>query len=243
MTARYDRIGRTYATTRQPDPRIAARIDVALGSARTVVNVGAGTGSYEPFPARKVVAVEPSAVMIAQRPPGSAPVVQATAEALPFPDGAFDAALAVLTIHHWSDVEAGVAELHRVAGRIVVFTFDADAQRRYWLFDEYLPDVADIELQCTITPARLAELLGGAAVTAVPISRDCTDGFMCAWWRRPAAYLDPHVRAGISTLASLDATDGLRALEADLRTGAWHERHVDLLTLDELECGYRLIVI
>ncbi len=166
MTARYDRIGRTYATTRQPDPRIAARIDVALGSARTVVNVGAGTGSYEPFPARKVVAVEPSAVMIAQRPPGSAPVVQATAEALPFPDGAFDAALAVLTIHHWSDVEAGVAELHRVAGRIVVFTFDADAQRRYWLFDEYLPDVADIELQCTITPARLAELLGGAAVTA-----------------------------------------------------------------------------
>jgi SAM-dependent methyltransferase len=241
MTARYDDIGTTYAATRRPDPRLAARIHAALGPARTVVNIGAGTGSYEPDPPRQVVAVEPSAAMIAQRPPGAAPVVQATAQALPFPDAAFDAALAVLTIHHWGDVEAGIAESRRVAGRLVVFTFDPEVLGRCWLVAEYLPQAA-AELARVVTPARVAGLLGGAAVTPMPVPYDCTDGFLCAWWRRPEAYLDPRVRAGISTFASIDASAGLRALEADLRSGAWHERHAGLLALDELECGYRLVV-
>jgi SAM-dependent methyltransferase len=243
MAARYDAIGRTYTATRQTEPRIAARIWAALGDARTVVNVGAGTGSYEP-PDREVTAVEPSEVMIAQRPPHAAPAVQASAEALPFADDSFDAAMAVLTLHHWTDWRAGCAELKRVAReRVVVFSWDPTFRGRMWLSAEYFEalswqDVADFPS----LPDQAAAL--DADIEVVPIPWDCRDGFFSAFWRRPEAYLDPAVRAGISTMARREAelADGLARLRADLDSGEWARRHADLLELEELDVGYRLLI-
>ena len=244
MAARYDAIGRTYTATRATEPRIAARIWAALGDARTVVNVGAGTGSYEP-PDRDVTAVEPSAVMIAQRPPGAAPAVQAGAEALPFADASFDAAMAVLTLHHWSDYGAGCAELRRVArDRVVVLSWDPAYVERLWLGPEYLPRIMDEDAAGFPSLAAQAAALD-AEVEVVPVPWDCRDGFMSAFWRRPEAYLDPAVRAGISTLARRteeELAEGLARLRADLESGAWARRHADLLERDELDLGYRLLV-
>jgi SAM-dependent methyltransferase len=240
--ALYDRLGRTYATTRREDPRIAAAIHAALGDARRVVNIGAGAGAYEPRD-REVIAVEPSPVMVAQRPAGAAPVVQAVAESLPFGDADFDAAMAILTVHHWADLEAGIAELRRVARRVVILSWDQATTGRFWLVRDYLPEVADYDSRAPTTQ-RLVELLGGADVTPVAVPHDCADGFMAAWWRRPAAYLDPEVRAGISSLSLLEGRIelGLRRLARDLESGRWHERYEYLLELDELDAGYRLIV-
>jgi SAM-dependent methyltransferase len=243
MADRYDAIGRTYTATRQTEPRIAAQIWAALGDARTVVNVGAGTGSYEP-PDRDVTAVEPSAVMIAQRPPGAAPAVQAGAEALPFADASFDAAMAVLTLHHWGDWRAGCAELRRVArGRVVVLSWDPAYRRRFWLGPEYFDHLVDPDAEGFPSLAEQAAALD-AEVEVVPVPWDCRDGFFSAFWRRPEAYLDPAVRAGISTLAGREAelADGLRRLRADIESGDWARRHADLLERDELDLGYRLLV-
>jgi hypothetical protein len=242
--ALYDRIGDGYARTRQPDPRIAAALETALGDAVTVVNVGAGTGSYEPA-GRRVTAVEPSAEMIAQRAAAAAPAVQGRAERLPFPDRSFDAATAILTVHHWEDVEAGLAELRRVAARVVVLTADPDQFERFWLVAEYLPGIGALDRAKFLPVARMRELLGGAAVMPVPIPHDCADGFLGAYWRRPEAYLDPDVRAGMSSFRLLDRDEveaGLSRLADDLRGGAWHRRHGDLLDRDELDLGYRLLM-
>jgi SAM-dependent methyltransferase len=246
MAARYDAIGRTYTATRGTDERLAARIWDALGDARTVVNVGAGTGSYEP-PDREVTAVEPSSVMIAQRPPGAAPAVQASAEALPFDDRSFDAAMAVLTIHHWNDFPAGAAELRRVArDRVVVFSWDPTYVGHMWLGPEYFPpEHAQQDVAGFPSLAEQAAAFGDAEVEVVPIPWDCRDGFFSAFWRRPDAYLDPTVRAGISTLAKRseeELAEGLARLRADLDSGAWERRHADLLERDELDLGYRLLV-
>ena len=241
---KYDEIGRTYARTRATDPRIAAAIWDALGDARTVVNVGAGTGNYEP-PDREVTAVEPSAVMIAQRPPDAAPVVQASAESLPFEDGSFDAAMAVLTIHHWSDWRRGIEEMRRVARRIVLFSWDPSFARRLWISAEYFPQLIDEDVRSFPSLADQAGAVRATSVTAVPIPWDCTDGFYGAHWRRPEAYLDREVRAGISVLARREPDElapGLERLRADLESGAWAERHADLLERDELDLGYRLLV-
>jgi SAM-dependent methyltransferase len=243
MDAHYDAIGRTYTATRQTEPRIAARIWAALGAARTVVNVGAGTGSYEP-PDREVTAVEPSAVMIAQRPPGAAPAVQASAEALPFADASFDAAMAVLTLHHWKDWRAGCAELLRVArGPVAVLSWDPSYRRRFWLGPDYFDHLVDPDAEGFPSLAEQAAALD-AEVEVVPVPWDCSDGFFSSFWRRPEAYLDPAVRAGISTLAGREPAlaDGLRRLRADIESGAWARRHADLLELDELDLGYRLLV-
>jgi SAM-dependent methyltransferase len=242
--ARYDAIGRTYTATRRTEPRVAARIWEALGAARTVVNVGAGTGSYEP-PDRDVTAVEPSAVMIAQRPPGAAAAVQARAEALPFADASFDAAMAVLTLHHWDDWRAGCAELRRVAReRVVVFSWDPKFRRRFWLGPEYFDRFVDEDVDPFPPLDEQVAALDGR-VEVVPVPWDCADGFFSAFWRRPEAYLDPAVRAGISTLAKrtdAELADGLARLRADIDSGAWARRHADLLERDELDLGYRLIV-
>jgi SAM-dependent methyltransferase len=237
----YDEIGRTYAATRRPDPRIEATIRAGLGDAASVVNVGAGAGSYEP--PQTVLAVEPSAAMIAQRPPGSAPAVQATAERIPLADGACDAALAVLTIHHWADQERGVAEMRRVAGRVVILTWDPDYAEAFWLVRDYLPESAALDRRRMPAIAAVSGWMGGARVTRVPVPHDCVDGFFGAYWRRPAAYLDPHVRAGMSNLSLLGAPvdRAVRALRADLECGAWRERNRDLLELDALDLGYRLL--
>jgi SAM-dependent methyltransferase len=242
----YETIGLGYRTRRVADPRLERLVDAALGDARHVVNVGAGAGSYEPRD-RGVVAVEPSAVMLDQRPAGAAPAVRGVAEALPFPGGAFDAALAVLTIHHWTDPFAGLAELRRIAGRQVVFHFDLEVCRRFWLAG-YFPAALALDDTRSPTVAEVVDALGGpgrARVEMLPVPHDCTDGFMAAYWRRPDAYLDAGVRAGISSFAQLgDAAtaDGVERLRADLESGAWHERHAGLLALDEFDGGYRLIV-
>jgi SAM-dependent methyltransferase len=237
----YDQIGRTYASTRRPDPRVEAAIRAALGDARSVVNVGAGSGSYEP--PQTVLAVEPSAAMIAQRAESAAPAVQATAERIPLPDGACDAALAVLTIHHWDDPARGVAEMRRVARRVVILTWDPGFAEAFWLVRDYLPESAALDRGRMLPIAHVCEWMGGAEVMPVPVPHDCVDGFFAAFWRRPEAYLDPRIRAGMSNLSLLGAPVGraVAALRADLDSGAWRERNRDLLELEELDLGYRLL--
>jgi ubiquinone/menaquinone biosynthesis C-methylase UbiE len=241
----YDTIGATYTVTRRTEPRIAAQLWAALGDARTVLNVGAGTGSYEP-PGRDVTAVEPSPVMRAQRPAGAAPCVAATAESLPFADQSFDAAMAFSTIHHWQDPIAGLREMRRVARRVVVFTVDPRERtwgHRFWLTRDYLPEVAGL-VAGRPSLAELARAIG-ARTEPVPIPWDCADGFFEAYWRRPQAYLDENVRRGISVWASVgpDAEQrAVRSLRGDLASGRWAERNRDLVDLEAAELGLRLLI-
>jgi SAM-dependent methyltransferase len=244
----YDLIGRTYTSTRRPDRRIAAQIELALGDARTVLNVGAGAGSYEPA-GRDVTAVEPSAVMRAQRAAGAARCVDATAEALPFEDDAFDAATAILTVHHWADPAAGLAELRRVTrDRVVVLHWDQDVTEAFWLLADYLPSVAAFD-RGRWTPlediVRGIDAGTGARIEPVPIASDCSDGFAAAYWARPEAYLDPVVRAGMSILSGRDSDPqtvaGLARLAAEIRDGRWLSKYGHLLEHDSLDGGYRLV--
>jgi SAM-dependent methyltransferase len=242
---RYDRIGRTYSSTRVADPRIAAQIRDALGCAERVVNVGAGTGNYEPDD-RFVVAVEPSGTMLAQRSPGSASATQAAAEALPFRDGAFDAALATLTVHHWTDLDAGLREMQRVARGQVVFYFEPDWAERLWLVSEYFPEVRALETERRAPDGdRLAARLDVRRIEPILVRSDCRDGFGGCFWNRPEAYLDPVVQEGMSFFAQLDPGSrrrGTDRLRDDLASGAWDDRHGHLRVLDEIDIGYRLLV-
>ncbi len=240
MTARYDTIGINYAELRRPDPRIAAAIDKALQRAETVLNVGAGTGSYEP-PGREVTAVEPSREMIRQRPPSAAPVIQASAENLPFADGAFDASMAILTIHHWPDKQAGLREMRRVTrGRIILLTFDP--AHRPWLTD-YLPELAVLDKAQMPASGDYERWLGPVDVVPVPIPADCSDGFLYAYWRRPHAYLDPRIRSGSSSFWVLKDVDrGLEKLRRDLDSGEWQRRYAHLVALESYDAGYRLVI-
>jgi SAM-dependent methyltransferase len=241
----YDTIGSSYTVTRRTEPQIAARIWAALGDSRTVLNVGAGTGSYEP-PDRDVTAVEPSAVMRAQRPADAAPCVAASAESLPFDDQSFDVAMAVSTVHHWPDPVAGLREMRRVARRVVVFTHEASDcgwRRKFWLTRDYLPEVASlVDGRPSLTEQAHAI---GASIEPVLIPWDCADGFFEAYWRRPQAYLDDRVRRGVSVWArvGLDAEQrAVRSLHDDLVSGQWAERNRDLTVLDAAELGLRLLV-
>lgn len=237
----YDTIGHGYQQLRRQDPRIAAHILRALGDSTSVVNVGAGAGSYEPHD-RKLIAVEPSTVMIRQRARNAAPVVRASATHLPFPDASFDASLAVLTIHHWPDLARGLQELRRVARRtVVILTFDTSAGG-FWLTD-YFPEIPEIDRRSMPSIAELRRQLGSIAVFDVPVPHDCVDGFLGAYWRRPHAYLQAHVRSAISIFSKLERVDaGLSALQADLDSGAWNDRYRHLLDRSELDVGYRLVV-
>ncbi len=245
MGTLYDRIGVGYSATRRPDPRIADRIIQALADSASIVNVGAGAGSYEPRD-RRVVAVEPSATMIRQRPLDSALVIRGTAERLPLLDGAVDSALAILTVHHWSDPARGLSEMRRVSrSRVVVLTWDQDVWESFWLIREYLSCAREVDRRRAMGIAEIASVLGGGEVQSVPIPHDCVDGFHGAFWRRPEAYLDPRIRAGISAYTAMPAEErdeGLRRLAEDIDSGAWEDRHRNLLDLDELDLGYRLIV-
>jgi SAM-dependent methyltransferase len=240
----YDRLASSYASTRRPNPRIAARIDAALGDAETVVNVGAGAGSYEPA-GRDVTAVEPSAEMIAQRPAGAAPVVQASAEALPFAEDAFDAAMAVLTVHHWPDREAGLAEMRRIARRrIAIVAFDPGPLRDFWMVRDYFPAIAGLHSD-RISSLALAAELPAASVEPIPIPRDCTDLFFAALWARPELVLDPDVVRPMwvwQSLSEEDRRQGRERLAADLASGAWEERNGHLREEGALDVGLRLIV-
>jgi|HubBroStandDraft_2_1064218.scaffolds.fasta_scaffold96735_2 SAM-dependent methyltransferase len=241
---RYDEIGLSYRQSRQPDPRIGAQVMAALGDAQTIVNVGAGPGSYEPSD-RRLAAVEPSAVMLAQRNATAAPGLRAVAEALPFADRSFDAALAILTVHHWTDVARGLAELRRVAARIVILATAAERINRLWLTADYFPGSARAR-RPDVQPGAIAAILGGEVrIETVLVPRDCTDGFGEAYWARPEAYLDPAIRAGMSACSLLtpdELADGVRRLGADLAAGRWDERHGYLRELSELDTGHRLII-
>lgn len=245
MAPRYDSIGQRYAEARRADPRIAAQILAALGDARTVVNVGAGTGNYEPAD-RAMVAVEPSMTMIAQRSPGSAPAVQGVAERLPFAGGTFDVALATLTVHHWSDQAAGLAELRRVADRQVVFAFDRTINATYWLVDDYFPEYRALESERTApTPDELGQHLDVQRVEVIAVPADCTDGFGGAYWQRPEAHLDPTVRAGMSWLAQLDPAvvdRNVARLADELADGRWEAKYGHLRNQPSIDLGYRLLI-
>jgi len=238
----YDTIGTAYTVTRRTEPRIAAQVWAALGDAQTVLNVGAGTGSYEP-PGRDVTAVEPSAVMRAQRPADAAPCVAAVAESLPFEDQSFDAAMAFATIDHWPDPIAGLREMRRVARRVVAFTYDASDPNRFWLNRDYLPEFAGL----WAGRPSLTELAGaiGARTEPVLVPWDCADGFYHAYWRRPEAYLDEDVRHGMSIWARAGPAAeqrAVRSLRDDLASGRWAERNRSLAGLDAAEFGDRLLI-
>jgi SAM-dependent methyltransferase len=267
----YDTIGHGYTANRQPDPRWAALIhgeigagagaDVGAGTASgrrrcRVVNIGAGTGSYEPTGALRdadgdmgvevdVVAVEPSAVMVAQRPPGAAPCVRAGGAALPLADGCADVAMAILTIHHWDDWPRGLAEMRRVAPRRLILTIDHAVHARFWLLDDYLPEVADYVRGQSPTLSDIEAALPVTAVHELALPHDLADGVLGAHWRRPEAYLDPVVRANTSPLALADPSHvaaGVERLRYDLETGAWAARYGELLTQTSYDLGYRLLV-
>lgn len=243
MGALYDTIGNTYGRYRRPDPRIQRVIERALGGAETVLNIGAGTGSYEPT-GQNVIAVEPSRTMIRQRPPGAAAVVQGSAESLPFGDHAFDAALALLTMHHWSDAVAGLAEAARVARRQLVLTWEPTVFAGFWLITDYVPEIAprDGGLASLSTVLRTLRV---DQVVNVEVPHDCTDGFAGAYWSRPEMYLDADARAAISAFATLDdevTTRAMKRLARDIESGAWDARYGGVRAIESLDLGYRLVV-
>ncbi len=241
MSVLYDRIGLNYADLRRPDPRIAAPIHAALGDSQTVLNIGAGTGSYEPQD-RAVIAVEPSSEMIAQRRHPAAQLIQASAEDIPLPDDHVDAAMGVLTLHHWSDQARGLAEVRRVArGPIVLLTFDPSFTN-HWLLD-YFPDNESLDAAQFPPMDQYATWLGPVEIQTIPIPHDCTDGFLYAYWRRPHAYLDPRLRAASSTFHRIPGIEvGAARLQSDLDDGTWTARNGHLLDQETMDCGYRLVI-
>ncbi len=247
LGTRYERIGHGYARLRREDPRIAERINAALGDARTVVNVGAGAGSYEPRD-RHVIAVEPSAVMAAQRPRELPPAIQATAGRLPLHDDSVDAAMAILTVHHWdAEQEAGVRELRRVAtGPVAILTYLPEVSSEMWLVRDYLPEVGELDAQIFPAPERLAAWLGGSArVEILPVHRDSPDWMFGSFWAHPERVLDREARnatSGFARTPPATVDRVVQALERDLSSGEWDRRHGHLRELDELDVGLRLVV-
>ncbi len=242
MSELYDLLGHSYAVQRQADPRISVAIRHQLQGRTYIVNVGAGTGSYEPIDL-PVVAVEPSSQMILQRRNRSN-VVQAKAEALPFVDGAFDAAMAILTVHHWNDKERGLKECARAArNRLVIFTWDP-ASEGFWLVQDYFPELLVLDRRIFPSMEYLRSMLGRISVQTVAVPADCIDGFLGAYWRRPRAYLDPVVRSGMSSFARISEVESrIELLRKDLASGAWERSHRHLLVADTLDIGYRLVTV
>jgi hypothetical protein len=237
----YDRIGAGYGQIRRTDVRLAQALQRARGGAHSVLNVGAGSGSYEPVTGW-VVAAEPSAVMLAQHP--GICRIQARAEELPFLDQSFDVAMAVMSVHHW-DLERGLTEMKRVSRRQVVFCWDPDHETELWMIEEYLPELGRFERSRHPGIETVAEGLGAHTITPFLIPHDFADGFQHAFWRRPDAFLDPAVRAASSMYAlagSYDVESGIERLRADLDSGAWSRSHADLLGRAEMDYGYRIIV-
>lgn len=237
----YDAIGRSYSKQRRADPRLAARLDALVGGDSTVLNVGAGTGSYEPVRSG-VVAVEPSAVMLSQRPPSAAPAVRAVAEALPFQDQAFDVVLAILTVHHWNDQRRGLEECARVArDRVVILTWDPRTEG-FWLVRDYFPQILAIDRRIFPSIEFFGAVLGPIDVQPLLVPADCVDGFLGAYWQRPEAYLDEEVRAGISSFSRLaNIVPQLERLERDLASDNWERRNAELRDRSDLDVGYRLV--
>ena len=240
---KYDTIGWGYVSKRRTDPRLAAMIREAIGSASSVVNIGAGAGSYEPSDCQ-VVALEPSHVMLSQHHGHRR--VQGLAEHLPFRDRAFDAAMAILTVHHWSDLNAGLAEMRRVSRRQVVFTWDPDHARKLWITTDYVPAIDELESsRFRRTLRRLVDALDAHTVVPFEIPHDFIDGFQGAFWRRPEMFLDPQVRAASSTFALLPpelVEPGIEQLRHDLQTGEWHTTYAELIGQERVDLGHRIVI-
>ncbi|HEX3391461.1 MAG TPA: methyltransferase domain-containing protein [Solirubrobacteraceae bacterium] len=242
----YEEIGIDYTNARGADPRIAEQIHAALGNATSIVNVGAGVGAYEPCD-REVLPIEPSTRMIAQRSHELPEAIRGYAECLPLPSDCVDAAMACMTLHHWSDWRIGVQELRRVAReRVVIFTYDRSFSEHFWLLRDYLPRLGRVDSERFPALEEQSAALGeDVKIEPVPIAHDCEDGFLGAYWRRPHAYLNKQIRAGISTFHLADAEemlDGLAGLADDLDNGRWEDRYQDLLEREQLDLGYRLLV-
>lgn len=241
MSVDYDQLANPYGSFRKPDKRIAARISRHTKAAQSVVNIGAGTGAYEPTHC-EVVAIEPSREMLAKRNTTTATAIQACAENLPFNDNEFDVAMGILTIHHWSDIRQGLSEMRRVAKQKVVLLTWIDDSPKFWL-EDYFPAMRVIDKNLFPTLDELDQLLGGISSEIVEVPADCTDGFMCAYWKRPEAYLNEGVRTAISTFARMqDVESGLAQLAGDISSGNWYTKQHNLLTKDSLDLGYRLVV-
>jgi SAM-dependent methyltransferase len=241
LNALYDSIGKGYAKHRKPDPRIAAMIRAALGDARTVINVGAGAGNYEPRDL-DVTPIEPSATMIAQRPAGAAEPIQGVAEALPFSDKSFDAATAFLTTHHWSDLDKGLREMQRVSRGPCVFFDQEMIGLHFWLLNDYFPEMMP-RMKALLPLEKARAVFGDVRVIPVPVPFDCTDGFLCAYWRRPEMYLDPEVRDAISFFTQAADVDArIEQLRGDLDDGNWTRKNANLLDKTEMDYGYRIVV-
>lgn len=242
----YDRIGHRYAALRRPDPRIASVINAALGDAASVVNIGAGAGSYEP-PGRTVLAIEPSVVMIRQRPvfPLAAPCVRGVAEALPVGTASVDASMAILSAHHWPSLEGGLLEMARIARKRAVLLTWAPNGAAFWLTDDYFPEIAAhdraIFPSSVVLAGLLERVIGPVRIAPVPIPHDCIDGFLGAYWRRPECYLSAERRSAISSFGRINVATGLARLRDDLSSGRWAERNRGLQTLDSLDIGYRIV--
>ena len=247
MDAVYNKIGTDYTNTRRPDPRLADLIHSPLEGMESILNVGAGAGSYEPAD-KSLIALEPSSTMISQRPAGAAPCVSGEVENLPFADNSFDSAMALLTLHHWRDIWRGLSELKRVVRkRIVIHThaWEAAEAEGFWLTNDYIPEIIDQDAERFPNFADIASQFRAAHVIEVPIPHDCIDGFLCAYWRRPEAYLNEQVRKGISSFQQIPQpvfAKGLAKLKADLDSGHWVERYGELLDKETIDLGYRLIV-
>jgi SAM-dependent methyltransferase len=241
LNALYDTIGKGYANHRRPDPRIAAEIAAALGEAQSVVNIGAGAGSYE-IPGRHIAAVEPSEEMIAQRPPHLAAAIQGTAESLPFPGKSFDAATAFLTTHHWSDLDKGLREMRRVSRGPCVFFDHAPNAAKFWLVEDYFPELRSV-FRPLLPLDKARAVFGGLRIVPLPVPHDCSDGFLAAYWRRPEAYLNPTVRRAISFFAQVpDSDPRIKRLRHDLDDGTWMHRNGHLMKEETMDYGYRLII-
>ena len=241
MVVDYDRLAEHYRNHRRPDPRIAARIQFHIEGARRVLNVGAGIGSYEPDDC-EVVAIEPSHEMLMKRENATAALAQGVAEALPFGDDVFDVAMGILTIHHWSDTVLGLREMVRVSrDKVILFTWIGYGHD-FWL-EDYIPEIAGVDYELFPSLAELDQILGGISVETIELPYDCSDGFMCAYWRRPEAYLDPEVRKAISTFSRVSGIqEGLAKLRKDIDSGLWAKTHKHLLEKESLDLGYRLVV-
>ena len=246
MSARYDEIGKGYSRTRREDPELRARIHSALGTARTIVNVGSGTGLYEPID-RHVIAIEPSDVMAAQRPTHLAPALRGTAGSLPLRDASVDASMAILSVHHWDrEQRSGIRELRRVSrGPVVILTYDPRVSNEMWLVKDYFPELAELDIRIFPVPEEIVELLGGGDVVTVPISRDTPDWQFGSFWAHPERVFDEQARnatSGFARAASMVVDRIVEEVRADLDSGNWEKRHGALRALTEYDAGLRLVV-
>ena len=243
MDTIYNKIGKSYALGRRTDPEIEAQIHAKLQGATSILNVGAGTGSYEPSDIM-VTAVEPSEAMISQRKLSSAPVTKAQAENLPFDDASFSHCMTILSMHHWDNRKKGFAEIKRVTrDRFVAITWDPDSEP-FWLTRDYFPEIYDIDKRTFPRLSEFEKSFENIEVSVLKIPANCIDGFLAAYWRKPEAYLDETVRANISTFTKIpDLNKGLDQLQNDIKSGAWKLKNGDLLKAEYLDAGYRIVSI